>query len=165
MKIKSLGCSQLAVVASLLSGCKPFKATSSDDIPAYILKETANQIAPSLTQVFKASLIQSKLPSDWKTAHVVPEHKKGDRSPPNNYRPISLTSYAVRLLNILSQQTFTRVSDKRNLITAKATGLILLDFFIVQRRFGLRGAFWHTAVCTMHSSWTYQCPLCPIHLR
>ena len=51
-------------------------------------------------------------------------------------------------------------SDKRNSITAKATGLI---FFTVLRRFGPTGAFRHTAVRTMHSSWTYQCPpLCPL---
>ena len=32
-------------------------------------------------------------------------------------------------------------------------------------RFGLTHAFWYTAVRTVHSSWTYQCPpLCPIHL-
>jgi len=53
-----------ADVASLLLGLKTFKATGPDDIPAYLLKETANQFAPSLTQVFKASLHQSKLPSD-----------------------------------------------------------------------------------------------------
>jgi len=66
-----------ASVASLLSNIRPFKATGPDDIPPYLLKETANQLAPSLTQVFKASLNQSKLPSDWKTAHVVPAYKKG----------------------------------------------------------------------------------------
>ena len=47
------------VSASLLLGLKPFKATGPDDIqsPAYLLRETANQLAPSLTQVFKASII------------------------------------------------------------------------------------------------------------
>jgi len=30
----------------------------------------------------------------------------------------------------------------------------VLDFFTVRRHFGVRGALWHTAVCTMHSSWT-----------
>jgi len=40
-----------------------------------------------------------------------------------------------------------------------------LDFFTVQHYCSPRGAFWHTAVCTMHSSWTYQYPpLCAIHL-
>ena len=45
--------------------------------PAYLLKEIASQLAPSLTLVFKASLNQSKLPSDWKTTHIVPAHKRG----------------------------------------------------------------------------------------
>ena len=40
-----------------------------------------------------------------------------------------------------------------------------LIFFTVRRRFRPTGAFWHTAVRTMHSSMTYQFPpLCPIHL-
>jgi len=38
---------------------------------------------------------------------------------------------------------------------AKATGLI---FFIVRRCFSPRGAFYHAAVNTMHSSWAYQGP-------
>ena len=45
---------------------------------------------------------------------------------------------------------------------AKAMGLI---FFTFQRRFSPSRAFWNTAVRTIHSLWTYQCPpLCPIHL-
>ena len=38
-----------------------------------------------------------------------------------------------------------------------------LDFFTVRRRFIPRCAFLHTALCTMHTSWTCLCPpLCPI---
>ena len=32
-----------------------------------------------------------------------------------------------------------------------------LDFFTVWHHFSPRCAFWHTAVLTMHSLWTYQC--------
>ena len=50
-------------------------------------------------------------------------------------------------------------SDKHNSITAKDTGLIFSLFNVtlaLEVPFG--------AVCTMHSSWTYQCPpLYPIH--
>jgi len=53
-------------------------------------------------------------------------------------------------------------SDSRNSAMAKATGLI---FFTVQCRFSPKGAFCHTTVHVMHSSWTYHGPpLCPIHL-
>ena len=92
-------------VASLLSGLKPFKATGPDDIPAYLLKEIANQLAPSLTLIFKASLNQSKLPSDWKTAYIVPAHKKG-----TDHYPVTTDRFqvqVVRPLNILSQLVFT----------------------------------------------------------
>jgi len=95
-------------VASLLSGPRPFKAAGPDDIPAYLLKETANKLAASLAEVFKASLYQSKLPPDWKTAHIVPTHKKGDRSLPNNYKPISLTSLCCKTLeHIIIITTYT----------------------------------------------------------
>ena len=109
-----------ASVASLLSGLKPFKATGPDDIPAYLLKKIANQLASSLTLVFKASLNQSKLPSDWKIAHIVPAHKKGDRSLPNNYRPISLTSLCCKALeHIISTSIYSHLSQANVLCDAQ----------------------------------------------
>ena len=109
-----------AGVASLLSGLKPFKAAGPDDIPAYLLKETAYQLAPSLTQVFTASLNQSKLPSDWKTAHIIAAHKKGDRSLPNNYRPISLTSLCCKALeHIISTNIYLHLSQANILCDAQ----------------------------------------------
>jgi len=53
MKMKFLKCINPAGVASLLMGLGPFKATGPDDIPAYLLKETANQLAPSLNKFSK----------------------------------------------------------------------------------------------------------------
>ena len=109
-----------AGVASLLLGLKPFKAAGPDDIPAYLLKETANQLVLSLTQVFQASLHQSKLPSDWKTAHTVAAHKKGDRSLPNNYRPISLTSLCCKALeHIISSNIYSHLSQAKILCDAQ----------------------------------------------
>ena len=53
-------------------------------------------------------------------------------------------------------------SDKRNSVTAKATGLIFSLFNVASAR---EVPFWHTTVCAMLSSGTYQCPpLCSIHL-
>ena len=109
-----------AGVASLLSGLKPFKVTGPDNIPAYLLEKITNQLAPSLTLVFKASLNQSKLPSDWKIAHIVPAHKKGDRSLPNNYRPISLTSLCCKALeHIISTSIYSHLSQANVLCDAQ----------------------------------------------
>ena len=59
---------------------KPHKASGPDNIPVFFLKETANEIAPILVQIFQFSLDQGVLPSDWKTANIIPIFKKGKSS-------------------------------------------------------------------------------------
>jgi len=85
-------------VPKLLQEVDLFKATGPDEIPSRLLKEMSCELAPSLTLIFKASIHQSNLPSDWKTALVTPLLKKGSRSNPTNYHPISLTSICCKLL-------------------------------------------------------------------
>ena len=41
---------------------------------------------------------QGTLPPDWKTANISPIYKKGNRSQPSNYRPVSLTSFCYEAL-------------------------------------------------------------------
>ena len=48
------------------------KVSGPDSIPADLLKETCEEITPSLTFIFKASMQQCTLPVDWKEANVVP---------------------------------------------------------------------------------------------
>ena len=72
-------------VTKLLRNLKPFKATVPDGIPARLLRETAEEIAPAVTLLFQASLDQGTVPSCWKRANVVPIFKKGCRSAACNY--------------------------------------------------------------------------------
>ena len=44
------------------------------------------------------SVISGSLPFDWISANIVPVHKRNDRHLPENYRPISLTSVVVNVL-------------------------------------------------------------------
>jgi len=72
-------------VAKLLRGLKPHKATGPDQVPARILKEIADEIAPAITLLFQASLQQGAVPSDWSEALVTPLFKKGARNQASNY--------------------------------------------------------------------------------
>ena len=78
-------------VAKLLSIIDPSKVHGPDDLPACFLKEVSCEIAPTLALIFKASLDQGTLPEVWKQTTVVPVFKKGSRTDPCNFRPISLT--------------------------------------------------------------------------
>ena len=85
-------------VARLLHGLNPNKATGPDDIPARILQLTANGLSPALQIIFQKSLETGKLLLSWSQANMAPVFKKGDRSLPSNYRPISLTSICCKIL-------------------------------------------------------------------
>ena len=47
-------------------------------------------VTPSLFSIFSKSVLTGIYPNDWKTAYVTPLFKKGIKSNPNNYRPISV---------------------------------------------------------------------------
>ena len=85
-------------VDKLFQGLSPNKASDPDGISAKILKELHHEISPILTLIFNVSLETGVVPLDWKTADVVPEYKKGSKSKASNYRPISLTCTALKLL-------------------------------------------------------------------
>ena len=55
-----------------------------------MLKLCPENIAVPLQIIFNKSLLQCKYPTSWKIAHVIVIFKKGDKSLPSNYRPISL---------------------------------------------------------------------------
>ena len=59
----------------------------------YIL--TSNSIR---TLIFRHSLSSGEVPDDWRTANVAPIYKKGQKYTPANYRPVSLTCIASKLM-------------------------------------------------------------------
>jgi len=104
-------------VRKLLLGINPNKATGPDSISPRFLKEMAHPLAPALTLIFQASLDQGTIPDDWKTANVTPIYKKGDKSQPSNYRPISLTSVACKLLEHVIHSSLMKFFEDHNILS------------------------------------------------
>lgn len=74
------------------------KSAGPDGIHPRILKELSKELCLPLFLCFRASLLQGIVPEQWKTARVTALHKKGSKSDPRNYRPISLTSVVAKVL-------------------------------------------------------------------
>ena len=74
------------------------KAQGPDKVPAKVLKELSEELALPLTILYNKSLETGSLPSEWKTAEVTAIFKKGTKTDPSNYRPVSLTCIVCKIL-------------------------------------------------------------------
>ena len=109
-------------VYKLLKGLRPFKATGPDEVPANTLKQAAESLAPYLTRMFQLSLDEGKIPDEWRKANIVPIFKKGEKHQPSNYRPVSLTSIACKLLEHIIHSTVMDHFDRHNILCDEQHG-------------------------------------------
>ena len=60
--------------------------------------------------VFQKSMSEGFLPQSWKVASVAPIFKKGRKSAPGNYRPISLTNMVCKLESLVRDYIVTHMT-------------------------------------------------------
>ena len=85
-------------VQTLLEKLNSNKSMVPNELHPRVLKHLAADIAPSLTVIYNKSLQTGEVPHDWKKANIAPVFKKGERYIPANYRPISLTCVASKIV-------------------------------------------------------------------
>ena len=85
------------VIKKLISG----KATGLYGIPNKALKDSAELIASSLSDLFNFSIGTKTYPDDFKVAKVTPIFKSGDKDDVNNYRLISIIPTIARVFEKL----------------------------------------------------------------
>ena len=111
-------------VEDQLKNLKNTNSVGSDGIPSRVLKECASSLAPGLLLIIQQSFQDGFFPSQWKEANVTPIFKKGDRSSPTNYRPISLLSISSKIIErVAFRQMFNFIRDN-NLLYKQQSGFI-----------------------------------------
>ena len=109
-------------VFKLLNGLSSTKATGLDKISSKVLKAVASTVAPSLTYIFNNSILTWCFPFDWKMARFLPVYKKGPRSLPENYRPISiLPAVSKRVERIIYDQLY-RYFNENSILSKQQFG-------------------------------------------
>ena len=88
--------------------------------------DTLPQVQPKkpLYLLFRKSLDEETVPSDWKMANVSPIHKKGNKKLTSNFRPVSLTSMVGKLLERLINQAIMTHLLQHNLINDTQYGFL-----------------------------------------
>jgi len=111
-------------VMEKLATLKIDKSQGPDGLHPRLLQELANIIAKPITLLFKKSLSEGLLPSDWKQAEVSPIYKKGPKKLAANYRPISLTSVLCKVLESFLREAIVDHINTDELLSNKQYGFV-----------------------------------------
>ena len=87
-------------VLSAIRKLKPNLSSGPDGLPPLLFKHLQASIARPLALLFTQLLSVGVVPDTWKQAIIVPVFKKGPTSNVANYRPISLTCVASKLMEV-----------------------------------------------------------------
>lgn len=92
------------------------KSPGFDNIRPKILKEICPEIAVPLTHIFNLSFTTGVVPDSLKLAKVIPVYKKGEKSEPGNYRPISLLSVFDKIMEKLMYKRLSNYLEKNKIL-------------------------------------------------
>ena len=92
------------------------KSCGPDGIHPHVLQKTAKAMSVPLAIIYQKSLDEGVCPEEWKCANVTPIHKKGDRTDPNNYRPVSLTSQVCKVMESIIRDRIVEHLERLNLL-------------------------------------------------
>ena len=84
----------------------------------------SNVLDKPLTILYQTTLESGKIPSDWKCAKVRVIFKKGERKKKHNYRPVSLTCIACKILELIIWDQIMKHMRNNNLFSEKQFGFL-----------------------------------------
>ena len=111
-------------VLKIMKDLKPNKSAGPDELHPKSLLEMKETLSKPLALIFNSSLKTGQVPEMWKLGNIVAIFKKGDKSEPGNYRPVSLTSVVCKLMEKLVRNQIVGHMTKNSLFSNRQFGFI-----------------------------------------
>ena len=112
----------IGLVKNELEKLSEHKAPGPDGIPNIVLKQCAAELALPLQRLFNKSLKEGTVPRNWRKVKVVPIYKKGSKSKPGNYRPVSLTSQVGKVMERIVKNSLADHLETNGLLSIHQHG-------------------------------------------
>ena len=112
----------LETVLKAAAKMKNSTSLGPDGIQADLFKKTIPWKGSLLTDIINRRIRSSTFPEQWKTAKVIPNHKKGSVNEPKNFRPVSLFCPASCLLERIICDQVIHYLETNNLIHPQVHG-------------------------------------------
>ena len=111
-------------VQQILLSLKTNKSPGPDSMHPRVLQELNSTVSSALKDIFEMSLRVGDIPEDWKFSTVTVIHKKGRKDCVENYRPISLTCVACKVMESLIRDQLMNYFLENNLISDFQYGFV-----------------------------------------
>ena len=109
-------------IAAAIKSIPMHSAPGPDGIPAKVLKECVEELKRPIYLLWRCSLDSGWVPAKLKQSYVVPIFKKGNRSFPQNYRPISLVSHISKIFEKVVVKALTSYLNDLDLFNKQQHG-------------------------------------------
>ena len=100
----------------------PNSSAPDGDIPAKILKNCRASLSQALVILWSNSIDKGIIPDQLKKQFIAPVFKKGAKTDPANYRPVSLTSHVIKVFERVIRKQLVHFLESNDLISAKQHG-------------------------------------------
>ena len=100
------------------------KKSGADKVPSFLIKRVCSLLAPVLSAIFNNCVKKSVFPDVFKTARVIPIHKKNSKFMPSNYRPVSTLPFISKIFERSMLKRLTRFFNKHDLLYKNQFGFL-----------------------------------------
>lgn len=105
-------------IKSKVFDASPWKAPGADGLPTIVWRQLWPNIQEEVTSLFRASIQEGTLPSQWRKARIIPLKKpsKADYTLARAWRPISLLSTLGKILEAVLAERLSFLAETHNLL-------------------------------------------------
>ena len=104
---------------------KRSNSSGPDGITVNLLQNVSKSVSYPPACIFRKSINEGKVPQTWKDANVIPIFKKGVKSKPKNFRPVSLKSVVCKLMERIKKEDIQNHLLQNDLLHSCQHGFLL----------------------------------------
>jgi len=114
----------ISAVLRVLKKLKTKTAPGPDKLPPVLYKNLSSSLAEPLSLLFASCQSVGKIPDEWHSAIVTPLYKGGISSAVSNYRPVSLTCIACKIMERIITSDMLTYLHAHNVISKQQHGFL-----------------------------------------